>query len=167
MGNIRNVIYRFSQFTAISLLTGSLALAKLWWGELFVLAMLLIWWISSRAGWQWLPTALLMLYISLAGVGLVTGANPFLLIAGATSALVCWELSDKKLSNALNHPLADLYERRYLKLLGITAGLGLLAAEAGLFLKFQLPFVVIFLVAGLVTFSLYKLLFFISSQHNK
>jgi hypothetical protein len=167
MRNIRNVVYHVSQITAIALLAGSFGLANLWWGEFFVLAMLLVWWISSQAGWQWLPTALLMLYVSLAGVGLVTGADPFLLIAGSTSALVCWELSDKKLSNAPNHPLADLYERRYLKLLGITAGLGLLAAEAGLFLQFQLPFVVIFLVAGMVIFCLYKLLFFIRSPHNK
>ena len=145
-------------FAALILLAGGFGLAHLWWGEVFVLAIIFFWLIFQRSDWNLLPSALLAIYVCVAAAGLLSGVSPFLMIAGAAVALASWELADQRvnLPGTSNHALVSLYEHHHMKILGITVGLGLLVAEAGLFLQFSIPFGVLVLIALVVLFSLYR-----------
>lgn len=152
-----NAKIRFVCLLFTALLSGlAFGLTRLWWGGLVLAVMVTLWFFTRR--YAWVPSLLLVIYIFLAGLGLLNGASPYLLAAGVTTALAAWELSAYRESPP-GETLADyagLFEKRRRVLLGISLGLGLLAAEAGLLLAFPIPFAGMVLIVLGTLFCLFR-----------
>lgn len=143
---------------ALILLALGAGLAGQWAYGLAGLALVVVAWLARRFKWDWGANALLLAYLALAANGLLQGYSPALMIAGATAALVAWELSERIPPG--DQVLAALFRRRRLRALLASAALGLALAEAGLFLRLQLPFFAVFLAALVALFCLYRLFSF-------
>lgn len=134
-------------------------LADGWPGVIVVSAFALLWLFPRRFQPKWWSSAKLLGYIGIAGGGILNNVSPFLLIAGVTFALASWELESQR-SDSSTPGITSAqksYERLHLSKLCVVLVIGLAAAEAGLFLKFTLPFGVVFLIASVVVFSLFRL----------
>lgn len=158
MKPMNGVALRLGLLTALALLAVGFGLAQFWPGELVLLAMVLAGWLGRRTGWKRLPHALLVLFVSAAACGVLVGASAYLMIAGVAFALVSWDLAGQQPIHSIEatRPLEDVYEREHLKWLGAATGLGLLVAEAGLFLAFSIPFWGNVLITLLVSFCIYR-----------
>lgn len=55
-------------------------------------AMAIFWAITKKKPAFWSASGLLMIYIVLAGIGVLINLSIYLMIVGCTSALVCWDL---------------------------------------------------------------------------
>lgn len=130
----------------------------LWWFLPVIALLLLFAWIASRRTFTWLPSVLLVLYLSVAAGGVLLGFSPSLMIASVSAALVSWELSGQYNQRTIKalRPVEGSYDPVHLRLLFIAVGLGLLVATGSSFLKLPLPFAAMLLAGFLVLFSLYR-----------
>jgi len=152
-------IYQTFQFATILFLVIGYGLAKIWLGVIIILTMIPYWWITHRLErkiYSWLT---LVIFVGIAACGIVSNASSYLMLAGVSTALACWELEDK-IPNTMNSTISlntKLYEKNHLKKLSIATASGFILAEAGLFLKLSLSFWAVFLVAILVLFCVFQL----------
>jgi hypothetical protein len=124
---------------------GGFVLASRWQMAPLLLAAALVGWAIGRLRPHWLPGACLLGYVTCAAGGVLLGVSPAMLIAGVALMLVSWELMDGR------EP-----DRARLTLLLASAGAGLLMAEAGLWVRLQLPFGGVLLAGGVALFGLYR-----------
>ena len=159
MQKTRETISRLCQVAAILLLAGGFGLAKSWTGVILTFAILPFGWIVRRYQRKWFASMMLVTYVGIAVYGLLSGVSAYLAIAGISAALAWWELEDRipHSSESSTPSISDRYEKVHLSRLGLAISIGLIVAEASLFLKFQLPFGVVFVVTLLVLFSFYQL----------
>lgn len=154
-----DLAYRIFQVLTVVLLGCGFVMVKVWPGVYVLLGMILYWVVTRRLRNRLYSWIALVMFTSLAAFGLISGVMPFLMIAGVSTALACLELEDHlvksiRLPNA-SHTLS--FEKRYLSTLVAVIAAGTIVAEAALFLRFSLPFGVIFLVVILVLFGIYQL----------
>jgi hypothetical protein len=113
-----------------------------------------LWLFAGRKCWTWFSTMLLLLLVTLAGIGLWFGLSPGWMISGALGGLMAWDLTDfmRRLRFA---PLMDdtrELERRHLTRLTIVALVGVSLASIAIFVRLEFTFawgVVLTLVAVL------------------
>jgi hypothetical protein len=93
--------------------------------------------------------------ICLAVAGLLTGSPPFWMICGSAGALTVWDLAllEIALSGSAAGDRTLRFEKNHLQSLALAVGCGLTAAIVGGFLKFQVPFLVMLLLIGLLVFG--------------
>lgn len=117
------------------------------------------WWVLALAGLAWLTglltaslaTAVFLVLVSLAAVGVYVGAWPGLMILGAVLALASWDLASWEgfVAGGLPAEAVARLERKHYANLAAALGGGLLAAIAGRLISFQLPFGILLALAAL------------------
>ena len=103
----------------------------------------------------WLSSLYLLLLVSGAAAGALSGLTPAIMIAGGAFALISWELLEQMRCRRSVDVLISLKDPKlaHFKVLMISVGLGLLLAEGGLHLHFSLPFGIVVLAVLLILFS--------------
>jgi hypothetical protein len=151
--------YRIFQILTVVLLSGGFALAKLWIGAVILLLILPYWWFSQRLNRKILSGVMLVIFGGIAAFGLLSNASSYLMIGGMTTALACWELEDHIRESSKSSISYDtrLNEKIHQKILCLAFFIGLIVAEAGLLIKFTLPFGIVFLIAIVVLFCIFQL----------
>lgn len=153
MKNALEIVYQFYRLVAIFLLVVGFAQEKLWVGIIITLLLALTWFIPGRFQRRWTSPVRLVGYTGIAAGGLLSNVSPFLMIAGVTTSLVCWELEDR-LPNPTKSPFVSSYEKLHLKWVVLASTTGIVIGEVCLFLKFSLPFGVLLLINLLVLFGI-------------
>jgi hypothetical protein len=147
--------------TSISLAAILLGLAYLpagrWWILAVLGAMVLFWLVMKRWSIFGSASALLLIYLLVAAVGVLTGLSLSWLVAGCTFALASWDLVlfSEALQPGPPARLTDLMERSHLRSLAAACGAGLSLGLLAAVIHFELPFIVVVLlvllaVGGLV-----------------
>jgi len=154
MGLMSKWLMRGGLLASLALLTGAYALVGFWPVGAAISAVILAGWLAWRHQRGWLSSTLLILYLGSAAGALLLGSPATLTIAGTASALMSWEIATtpNRGGDALLH---DLDERAHLAPLLLSVGIGLLIAEAGLFVRFAMPFGAIVFAALLVLLGVY------------
>lgn len=153
------ITYRTFHFVTIFLLVSGFGMAKIWLGVIIVLFMVPYLWITrhlQRKIYSWVT---LVIFVGIAACGLLSNVSPYLMVAGVSTYLACWELEDhipKSIKSSISSVTSSC-EKYHLKILAIAMATGLIVAEAGLFLKLSLPFGAVFLAAILVLFCIFQL----------
>jgi hypothetical protein len=101
-----------------------------------------IWLFAGRRSWTWFSTIMLLLLVTLAGIGLWFGLSPGWMISGALGGLMAWDLTDfmRRLRFA---PLMDdtrELERRHLTRLTIVALAGVFLASIAMLVRLEFTF---------------------------
>jgi len=153
------ITYRIFYFATIFLLASGFGMAKIWLGVIIILIMIPYWWLTrhfQRKIYSWLT---LVIFVGIAACGLLSNASSYIMVAGVSSALACWELEDQLPKSMISSipSVTSSCEKYHSRILAITIVTGLIVAEAGLFLKLTLPFGVVFLVEILVLFCIFQL----------
>ena len=153
-----NLAFYACLYAASALLAAGFGLAQRWPGLALAVLVGVGWLAARRLSWNWLINALLGAFTALSAASLLSGVSPALAIAASAAALAAWELSAQE-NPPRDEParaLAVGYLRARRVWLAAAVGLGLLLAEAGLFLRFAMPFGVLLLAALLVLFGFYQ-----------
>jgi mannose/fructose/N-acetylgalactosamine-specific phosphotransferase system component IID len=102
----------------------------------------LVWLFACKWSSTWLPSAALVVSVSLAAIGLLVGATPFLMLLGALLALTSWDLVflDHVLSGNSPTKTVTLLERNHYQRLSLALGLTLLGTITGRIIHVQIPF---------------------------
>ncbi len=147
-------LMRGGLLASLALLTGAYALIGFWPVGAAMSAVILAGWLAWKPQRGWLSSTLLVLYLVSAVCGLLLGSPAALTIAGTASALVSWEIATtpNRWGGALLH---NLDERTHLAPLLLSVAIGLLIAEAGLFVRFALPFGAVVFAGLLVLLGVY------------
>ncbi len=130
------------------------------WIAMLVPALTLLAWLSAIK-WPvgFLSYLALVFSVGLAAAGLLTGATPVWMLPGAAFALASWDVvlwNRTSADNSLTTRLT-LFESKHYQSLALALGLGLLAAAGGRFLRFQIPFGWMVILAILALFSLERI----------
>ena len=130
------------------------------WIASFVLVFTLLPWLFAIK-WPsgFLSSCALVLSVSLAAAGLLTGAMPLLMMVGAALALAGWDVvlwNYALTSNSLS-TLLTLIEIKHYQSLAAALGLGLLAVVVGRLFRLQIPFGWMVILVILVLFSVERI----------
>jgi hypothetical protein len=101
-----------------------------------------IWLFAGRRCWTWFSTIMLLLLVTLAGIGLWFGLSPGWMISGALGGLMAWDLTDfmRRLRFApLMEDTREL-ERRHLTRLTIVALAGVFLASIAILVRLEFTF---------------------------
>lgn len=103
----------------------------------------------------WLSSLYLLLLVSGAAAGALSGLTPAIMIAGGAFALISWELLEQMSCRRRVDILTPLNPPKWahFKVLMISVGLGLLLAEGGLHMHLPLPFGIVVLAVLLILFG--------------
>lgn len=101
-----------------------------------------LWLFAGRKHWTWFSTIVLLLLVTLAGIGLWYGLSPGWMISGTLGGLMAWDLTDfmRRLRFA---PLMDdtrVLERRHLTRLTIMALVGVFLASIAMWVRLEFTF---------------------------
>ncbi|MCE1252599.1 MAG: hypothetical protein LWX83_03505 [Anaerolineae bacterium] len=151
--SLRKIVF----FSSILLSLVSLSLAYYLIGQIIVLIFILL----LGAGWllalkypspSGFPPICLTISFILAAAGVLLSAQPFLLIFGAGTALIAWDVV--LLAHPANIPANPVYEIKHIQTLLVVLAFSLLMVAAGLWLHLQLPFFVLLLISAALFFGL-------------
>jgi hypothetical protein len=155
---------------SIGLATVALALGYglggLWAGALLVAALGLLWLLGQRAGWGWVASAMLVLFVGAAAVGIWLGVGAGWTLPGVVAALSAWDLDHfaRRLGGAGRVEGARELERRHLRQLLIVDGAGLLLGAVALGIKLKYGLGVALLLWLLAVLSLSRAIGFLSRE---
>jgi len=133
-------------------LAAGYSLARQWLGLGLVVLVWLAWLFAANEP----PSIKLIASVGLAAAGLSAGASPLWMLPGAALALASWDLAhwEKSLGGGLPAEAERRLERKHYACLALAVGPALLAAVAGQFIRFQIPFGVLVAVALLALLGL-------------
>jgi hypothetical protein len=155
---------------SIGLTTFALALGYglggLWAGGALVAALGLFWLLGHRAGWGWMASAMLILFVGAAAVGTWLGVGAGWTSLGVVAALSAWDLDHfaRRLRDPGRIVGARELERRHLWRLLIVDGAGLLLAAVALGIKLKYGLGVALLLGLLAVLSLSRAIGFLSRE---
>jgi len=154
---LRKICFFASLIISVGCLAGGYALADQWVGALISLSASAAWMAARKYPAVISPSISLLASVCLAAAGLINGANPILMLSGASLALAAWDLSLLE-NNALKSGSADKQtgrsENKHLQTLAIALGSGLALALFGRLLSFKIPFILMLALAALLIFGL-------------
>jgi hypothetical protein len=130
-----------------------------WIASIVLVFTLLAWSFAFKWPSGFLSSSALVLSVSLAAAGLLTGAMPLLMILGAALALAGWDVvlwNRAFTSNSLSTSLT-LIEIKHYQSLAAALGLGLLAVVVGRLFRFQIPFGWMVILVIIALFSLERI----------
>ncbi|MHC1781330.1 MAG: hypothetical protein AB9891_00980 [Anaerolineaceae bacterium] len=159
-----NVLFWGSLAAALACLAAGYWLAGMGWGGVIALSLLAGWITGRRFRWSWLPGTFLTVFTAAAAGGLLLGVSFHWMAAGLVTALAAYELGADKAGLEANAVFRNRFQVRRAALLGLVVLFGLLAAEAGTFLNFTIPFGGLGLAALAVLYGLVKLFGVIKSN---
>jgi len=154
-----NLAHRIFLIATLVLLGVGFVLARLWPGVIIILAMIPLRWITRRFENRLFSWMTLVIFTGLSVFGLLSAATPYLMIAGVSTALAFFEVEDRISGIPRNSMSSNMssFEKHHLRTICFATAAGLIIAEAGLLLRYSLPFGVIFLVVIFVLFGLFQL----------
>ena len=154
----RGLILPFAFIALAALLIERAARSGLWMLAAALAFTLLIGWAGRRFGWRWLPSVLLVVYLAAAALVVLAGGSPLPPVVGVAAALVGWELAERHLRRPApaGDPSGAASARAHFLLLAACAGIGLLFALGGFFLRIPVQFGGVVLAGLLVLYSLYQ-----------
>jgi hypothetical protein len=124
-----------------------------YWQVLVAVVFLAILWVFVRKRSRFWAAAILLLGSAmLAARGMLINISPLLMVIACTAGLVSWDLylfNGEVSKNSLPHAEAFL-ARNHMRALAMAAMAGLLLALAGVFIRFELPFGSLVLLALMV-----------------
>ena len=156
---LRKILSLTSPIACAACLAVGYAMAGQWVALGAVLIAFLAWLAARQRQSTWLSLAALVISISLAAAGLLSGASPTFMIFSATLALASWDLVflDHILAGSSSAQTVTLLEKKLYQSLVLALGLGLLAAVTGRMIRLQIPFGGVVLLAILALLSLDRL----------
>jgi hypothetical protein len=155
---------------SIGLATFALALGYglggLWAGAALIAALGLIWLLGQRAGWGWVASAMLVLFVGAAAVGTWLGVGAGWTLLGVVAALSAWDLDHfaRRLKGAGRVVGARELGRRHLRQLLIVDGVGLLLGAVALGIKLKYGLGVALLLGLLAVLCLSRAIGFLSRE---
>jgi len=122
-------------------------------------AMAIFWAITKKKSAFWSASGLLMIYVVLAGIGVLINLSIYLMIVGCTSALVCWDLMHFR-DGVVDIPSKEsliLLERDRLQSLAAAVVTSLMLTLISLQINLQFQFgaivLIVFLAVGCLTYG--------------
>jgi hypothetical protein len=160
------------KLSLVSILVATFALALghglggLGAGAALVAALGLLWLLGQRAGWGWVASAMLALFVGAAAVGTWLGVGAGWTLPGVVAALSAWDLDHfaRRLGGAGRVVGARDMERHHLRRLLIVDGAGLLLAAVALGIKLKFGLGVALLLGLLAVLSLSRAIGFLSRE---
>jgi hypothetical protein len=167
--NIRKILF------FICLIVSMLCLAAGYWitgqliGEVFTIITVLAWLFARKYPASGLPGICLFASVCLAVIGLFSGSPPLLMLCGSSISLAVWDLLflDDALKSSSYEGQTRRYEIKHLQSLAVALGCGLIVAFVGRLLNFQIPFIVMMLLVGLIIFGLDRVWVIIKIRSNR
>lgn len=158
-GNFTYIWFLINTYASSILLGIGFQIAGKWFANIFILVLLVLTFLSIKFNWKWAFSIFLITNSIFAIGGILVGAPSFLMIAGVATTLASWELStdQKHYKEMYSHAQGVVYEKNRLRLLLISIGSGMIAAEIVLLVQFQLPFIIIFLLAIIILFCFFQI----------
>ncbi|MBE0685422.1 MAG: hypothetical protein IH585_05435 [Anaerolineaceae bacterium] len=158
-GNFTNIFFIFFTSVSVILIGTGYGFAEKWLANIFILLLTILTFLSVKFNWDWAFNIILIFNSILATVGILIGAPSFLMVAGVATALASWELSntEKQYQEIYSHAQSVIYEKNRIRLLLISIGSGIILAELVLFVQFQLPFIIVFLLAIIILFCFFQI----------
>lgn len=151
----------FLLFTLLSaiLIGAGFGVEGKWFLEIFILLLIALIYLSIKFNWRWGFNIFLISNSILAIMGILMGAPSILMVAGVAATLASWELStyQKQYKEMYTHTQSVVYEKNRLRLLFISIGSGTIVTGIIIFVQFQLPFFVIYLLAIIILFCFYQI----------
>ena len=132
-------------FVSTALAASALALgyaqAHLWAGVVLIAGLGAFWLFGQRRGWRWVPSLVLVLFVSAAVFGLGLAAEPIWMLLGVVVGLAAWDLDHfaQRMRKASHVEGVQNLERRHLLRLLLVSGLGFLLSAAALEVRVELP----------------------------
>jgi hypothetical protein len=156
---IRKVIRLACPLLSVLCLGAGFAATPAWMAALVTVFALLAWLCALQWPFGFPAEWALILSVILAGAGLLSGAAPVWMLFAATLALAGWDilLWDRSLAKAAPAAGLTLLERKHYQSLAAAVGVGLLVLLSGRWLRFQLSFGWMVLLALLALFSLERI----------
>lgn len=144
---LRKISFVLCMTISVLCLTMGYAIARHWIWAVITVLMVPAWLFARKLAEIGLPFICLLLSVSLAVAGRLTGVPPLLMICGSGFALATWDLLllDVALSGSSSGEHTRHYENEHIRSLILALGLGLIMAVLGRLLTFQVPFVVLIL----------------------
>jgi hypothetical protein len=139
-----------------------------WIGSLIAFSMGPAWLIARKYPNSWLPVFCLLISISLAVVGKLTGGSSLLMIFGSGVSLAVWDLLslDVALGSNVVNAQSHQYENKHLQSLALALGFGLLVAFLGHSLNLEIPFFVLILFIVFTLFGLDRIWNYIKKRSD-
>lgn len=158
-GNLTYIWFLINTLASSILLGTGYQIAGKWFANLVILLLLVLTYLSIKFNWKWAFSIFLITNSILAIVGILVGAPSFFMIAGIATTLASWELSTNQKQNReiCLHAQFDAYEKNRIRLLLFSIGSGMIVAEIVLLVQFQLPFIIIFLLAIIILFCFFQI----------
>jgi hypothetical protein len=134
-----------------------------YWLILFVFPLIISMWVfTNKQSPFWSASSILLVFVTLAAIGIVAELSLMFMIISCTAALVSWDLLQLKNSIAGNSDdnKSLILEKRHLKSLTLAASGGLILTLISANLSLHIPFVVIiFLVLATIVSLIYSMPF--------
>lgn len=133
-------------------LTAGFGLNRLWIGLAVTGLVTVVWIIAKRYSSKWLAHISMIASTGLACAGVLTGAPGWLMLIAVGFALATWDLLLLMMTTA--HDPDNPQNRRYIdthiRSLAVVVGLSIPGAIIGRSIQWDLPFIVLVLVTGLI-----------------
>ena len=151
---LRNISFIVSLIISTICLAAGYVIADQWIGTAVAIVTGAVW-LAARKFPATYQNACLLLPVSLALAGLLIGVNPMMMIAGSSFALAAWDLLllDGALKGTSSGEQTNRYEKKHLQSLAIALGCGFVLAMLGRLLTFNIPFIVMLLLAAILIFG--------------
>ncbi len=144
-----SVIRTVSLAAAMACLALAYVIAGYWQGLLAIPVTLLAWMLAQKWSAFWAASSALTIYLSVSVIGILLRVPVLLLIPGCLAAIAWWDLAefDESLVGEAPAKARALLEKQRLQSLGLMVGTSLVLEAVGLWLRLQLPFGVVMLLA--------------------
>ena len=152
-------VYPIFQIARTIFFLSGFVMTKIWIGAVIITS-LVVYEVISRCYQRKIDSrVMILIYLGIALWGILGQVPSFLVIAGVSAALACWELEDQVPYSAKQSvPDYEIqYRKNHLMITVITVIAGCILAEAGLLIKMSLPFGINVLVALVVLICLFQL----------
>jgi hypothetical protein len=153
---LRRISFIICLITSVLCLAAGYGIARQWIGVIAAIFTGPAWLLARKRPGTWQSLPCLLVSVSLAAAGRLTGAPALLMICNSGFSLATWDLLilDHELGKNTSEERGSLYETKHVQLLAATLGAGLLAACLGHLMVIQIPFAVLLFLIILAIFGL-------------
>lgn len=148
----RSILLTVSLLMTIGILSAGYLIPGYWQILPVLLVVVLFRWFTRELPGIGPPSSVLIIFVTLAAIGIVSNLSLFLMLAAGTAALVTWDLMlfDRWPFLKSEPESASLLERKHLQSLALAASIGLFLAWVSSYLNLHFPFIIVAVLSLLV-----------------
>ena len=160
------VVFVFFSIVAVTCFITGYLVESQWVGMGLALFLLPGWLLANKYPASLLPSLCLVLSAGLAAVGILIRLNTGLMVGATVAALVAWDLLlfNASFNHRPSNGESQDFSTHHLKTVLLVSGAGLLAVLLGQFLSFQIPFLIMLVLAVLIVFALERTWFYLKKR---